>query len=189
MKAFLSSAKKEQLCDTASAFLVIKAPVAYELCSWLQNWQTKTLSNWCKGKALPMLRARKLSSSCLQNTAMAQSTYIIYYSRLFSEKLWRKSQKRWWRHDSNPLMTPQISMDYEFLLDLFYYRSLSSAWSLEDRQQADRRLKSEMAQLSSIHITGVNSQHTSPHGNIAINSIGAWSSSSSFQFLKSVWAK
>lgn len=85
----------------------LRHPVGCELCSWLQNWQTKTLSNWCRGKALPMLRASKLPSSCLQNTAKTQSTYIIYYSRIFSEKLQRKSQKRWWKHDRSPLMTLQ----------------------------------------------------------------------------------
>lgn len=99
-EAFLSSAEEEQLCDTGPAFPVTKDTC--ELCSWLQSWQTKTLSDWCKGKALPVLRASKLSSSPLQNTAMAQSTCIIYHSRLLSDKLWRKSQERWWGHDSTP---------------------------------------------------------------------------------------
>lgn len=57
---------------------IIKAPAGYELCLWLQNWQTKILPNCYKGKAFPMLRANKLPSNCMQTTAMAQSTRIIY---------------------------------------------------------------------------------------------------------------
>lgn len=102
----------------------------------------KILSSCCKGRALPMLRASNLPSSCRQSTAMVQITYLnnVVLKNILRENL--KKEPKETRDGGGMLALPQSQCWFPWTMSFystsFITKACLSIWSLQDWWQALR---------------------------------------------------
>lgn len=144
----------------------------------------KILSSCCKGRALPMLRASNLPSSCRQSTAMAQITYLnnVVLKNILRENL--KKEPKETRDGGGMLALPQSQCWFPWTMSFYSTSFITKACLTYDLYKTDGKL-SETVWSSPIHVTGVIFQQTPPHINVVTYSTVAWNST--FRFHKTTW--